>query len=203
MAEKNDWGRAVFGTWFLGIPMIQWWSDMAFWERVFNTHGPSLDEQPRADNAPAFRQVIELGSGRGAMSMYLLLQCTQRGIAYTGFDHVATQIGPTPLGRLLNIDSHIITGDLWSELNSGKLRALIADPANHPLLLFCDNGNKPREFQTFAPLLRAGDVVAVHDWKNEFTDADVPEAMKARLRVIEEGECNAQGVLTRWWDVIA
>ena len=204
MAEAlGDLGRQVFGTWFLGIPMVQWWTDMTVWERVFNGRGPMLDGRPETANKPALKTLVELGSGRGAMSAYLLLQCVQRGITYYGFDHVATQIGPTPVGKLLDIDRHIVTGDLWSDQNSGVLRKIIAEPANHPLLLFCDNGNKPREFATFGPLLQAGDIIAVHDWANEFTEGDVPAAMRERLRRLYAPEIDlmAGGVLTRWWDV--
>lgn len=189
VGEPGDLGRAVFDTSFLGIPMLQWWSDLTIWERIFN--GKPL------------KHVIELGSGRGAMSAYLLMQCIQNDARYTGFDHVTTQIGPTPMGKLLDVDSHIVTGDLWA--NSGYLRAIVDDPENHPLLLFCDNGEKPREFREFMPLLWAGDVVAVHDFGNEFTDMDVaavPGATERLGRLMGE-ECDALKVLTRWWDVVA
>lgn len=191
IGQPGDLCRSVFGTWFLSIPMLQWWADLPIWERIFN-------ERP-------YKQVLELGSGRGAMSAYLLMQCIQRGIQYNGVDHVTTQIGATPMGKLLDIDSHIITGDLWSELITGKIRGILADPANHPLLLFCDNGDKPREFKLFAPLLSKGDTVAVHDYENEFSPADVSAAMATRLARLYPAEVDALpgGVLTRWWEVTA
>jgi hypothetical protein len=40
-------------------------------------------------------------------------------------------------------------------------------------ILCCDNGDKPREFATFAPVLKPGDLIAVHDWNLEVREEDV------------------------------
>ena len=34
-------------------------------------------------------------------------------------------------------------------------------------LLFCDNGKKEKELRLYAPLLREGDILGVHDWDTE------------------------------------
>ena len=34
-------------------------------------------------------------------------------------------------------------------------------------LIFCDGGNKIKEFAMYAPLLKSGDRIAVHDWNLE------------------------------------
>ena len=44
-------------------------------------------------------------------------------------------------------------------------------------LLFCDDGNKIREVNTFAPLLSIGDYLAIHDWDIEIHFEDVKEAL--------------------------
>ena len=74
----------------------------------------------------------------------------------------------------------------------------MADPQNHPLLLFCDAGNKPQEFQTFVPQLTAGDIVAVHDWGTEFGEGDeLP--VRAQVERLDWQECAELSLRTRWW----
>jgi len=50
---------------------------------------------------------------------------------------------------------------------------LLTQPELHPFLLFCDDGDKPREFRTCVPWLWPGDLVAVYDWDMEFGVNDV------------------------------
>ena len=33
-----------------------------------------------------------------------------------------------------------------------------------PALIYCDGGDKPKEFGLYAPVIRAGDFIAAHDW---------------------------------------
>jgi len=33
-----------------------------------------------------------------------------------------------------------------------------------PAFIYCDGGNKPKEFNLYAPILRVGDYIAAHDW---------------------------------------
>lgn len=189
VGEPGDLGRQVFDTKFLGIATLQWWYDLTIWERLFG--------------ALRFEHVVELGTGRGGMTLYLLMQAMNQGADFSTFDHVYPEMANTPVGRALDLAGYCHTGDMWSELISGEIREILADDANHPLLMLCDGGNKPREFQTFAPLLRAEDVVVVHDWGNEFGEGDIPEAMQGRLEQFMP-EATATGkVLTRWWKVIA
>lgn len=198
IGKPGDLCRSVFGTWFLGVPMVQWLADMTIWEMLFTDPHKQLNRQP-------LKYIIELGQGWGAMSAYLLMQATQRGAGYIGVDHILPHFGSTPIGQLLKLNEHSLPGDLWSEQSSGKLRSIMADPNNHPLLLFCDNGDKPREFRTFAPWLHVGDAVAVHDFGNEFDDASIPAEMVPRIKRLFAAECDNMpgGVLTRWWEVVA
>ena len=51
----------------------------------------------------------------------------------------------------------------------------IASFFKHPVLLLCDNGNKPYEIVTYSPHLVPGDLVAVHDWGTEISESSIPE----------------------------
>jgi hypothetical protein len=44
---------------------------------------------------------------------------------------------------------------------------------NKRIYLFCDGGNKAREFRTFAPMLGAGSIISTHDWPGEIKPEDV------------------------------
>lgn len=37
-------------------------------------------------------------------------------------------------------------------------------PVDRPCLIYCDNGNKPLEIKTYAPILRTGDILMAHDY---------------------------------------
>ncbi len=68
--------------------------------------------------------------------------------------------------------------DVWDRADD--VRALISD-APRPLVLYCDNGNKPLEVETFAPALRAGDFLAVHDLGTEIFPENIPSSFIERL----------------------
>ena len=44
--------------------------------------------------------------------------------------------------------------------------------------IFCDGGNKIREFQMYAPLLRKNDRIAVHDWNLEIGMGNIQQTCK-------------------------
>lgn len=189
--------RNLWDTWFLGVQMIQQAIDVGYgWERVFRER----DQQ----GAP-FRTVIELGSGRGGLALYLALACYQRGATFWTLDHMVTDAAYTPVGQLLNLQAQCLTGDMWSPQMQAHLDAILDDPANHPLLLFCDGGNKPREMQAFGPRLHPGDMLAVHDWSTEATQPDLDAApqLLVRLQMWRAAECDQLRLFTRWWDVSA
>tara|TARA_R110000765_G_scaffold335359_1_gene425755 strand:- start:18 stop:689 length:672 start_codon:yes stop_codon:yes gene_type:complete len=43
--------------------------------------------------------------------------------------------------------------------------------------IFCDGGDKAHEFNTYAPLLKSGDCIAVHDWGHEIHQNQIQETM--------------------------
>ena len=70
--------------------------------------------------------------------------------------------------------------------------------AKKPLILFCDNGNKKREFREFVPFLKSGDFVVVHDWGSEFLQKDVIYWVNDLLGDV----CDKFGSRTRFFEVV-
>ena len=62
--------------------------------------------------------------------------------------------------------------DLLSDATVEPMRELI-ESLPKPLVLFCDNGNRPLEWNRFVPLLSTGDFAAVHDWGTEFHESNL------------------------------
>jgi cephalosporin hydroxylase len=138
------------GCTFLGVNCSQSWADFLFWERLFQI-------------SPGVRSVVELGTGEGGFSRYLSIQAEARGLAFSTFDHV-------------HMDNHTVPGfqklDIFS--NPDEVSAHFVGPT----VLFCDNGDKPREVELFAPLLQPKSLVVVHDWNVEITFGDIPDVLR-------------------------
>jgi cephalosporin hydroxylase len=134
------------GTTFLGVNCSQSWADFQLWERLFNAH-------------PGLRSVVELGTGEGGFSRYLLLQAEARGLAFATFDHI-------------HMKTHGL--EAFHELDIFENPEEVAAHFLAPTVIFCDNGEKAREVAIFGPLLHSGDILVVHDWNTEIFAKDIP-----------------------------
>lgn len=168
---------------FLSLPATQTWDDLLGWELFFNAH-------PLAG-------FVELGTGDGGMSLYLALQCAQRGITFMTVDHQRwIDAGRGVMGMLAGAGRfrfECVT--LLEEPGNSVVRDFLA--AHHPVMLYCDDGNKPREWATFVPGLRAGDYVAAHDYGVEFFDANAT----GPVHPVMLDWCQREKSITRWYKV--
>jgi hypothetical protein len=110
------------------------------------------------------RAVLELGSASGVFSRWL----NKRVKWFKTFD-IQRPERQTPGFALL---------DVWERPD--EIRALIAK-APRPFVLYCDDGDKPREVATFAEDLQVGDFLAVHDLGTEIFERDIPSSFDERL----------------------
>lgn len=136
---------------FMGLTMQQYWMDLYLWETFFNNYD--------------VRTLVELGTGHGGMSLFLAMQSRQRGIDYLTLDNIRS-IQPSDLTTLFELEARYHCTDIFGD-GRGYVENYLKEK-RHPAMIFFDNGNKPREWQLYAPLLVKGDFCAVHDWGTEF-----------------------------------
>lgn len=100
-------------------------------------------------------RIIELGTCKGGMSILLKLYAMTAGVEFVTFDHVDKRKDPAIFAALA-IDFRN------RKFYGAGVEDMIAGPG--VTLLLVDGSNKPKEFNFFAPHLKPGDVVLVHDY---------------------------------------
>lgn len=168
-----EWSGAIYSTkqrkinmsMFMGENMAQGWPDLLIWEAFFNNY--------------PIKTFIELGTGHGGLALFFALQCYQRGISFDTFDNIKSFKENNALTEMIGLNDKFHNIDIFKE-GSGIISNLItAGP--HPVAIFFDNGDKPREWKTFAPLTSKGDFLIVHDWGTEFGEQDVVDVPVQRI----------------------
>lgn len=149
---------------FLGTKMAQEWQDIHIWEQFFLHH--------------PINTLIELGTGYGGLSTYFALQAFQRGFQFQTYDNQAILDYDKPIQRILNMRDGFHHIDIFTEAD--QIISAIQSVAR-PLAIFFDNGDKPREWRTFAPHTLPGDYLVVHDWGTEFNAGDIGGTQVERI----------------------
>jgi hypothetical protein len=135
---------------YCGHDALQWFAEFVLWERLLNLHRE-------------LEAIVELGTGGGAFSLYLSHQATARDLEFVTYDKVRHP-GPAVPGAVI--------ADVLAEPQ--RVFPLLT----RPLVLHCDDGDKPREMATFASALLPGSLLVVHDWGTEAHQADVPDCLE-------------------------
>lgn len=116
------------------------------------------------------RSFIELGVHEGGLTA-LLSPLTHHK---PGFRYLAVEINSgIPLATVKTLPGvQFMWGDCFDLAVITEIdRWLVSAPK--PTFIYCDNGDKPREFRTYAKLLRKGDIIAAHDTGTEIFLEDV------------------------------
>lgn len=110
---------------------------------------------------PQVRSIIELGTGHGGLTLYLKLWAARLGVDVHTFDvhQYVMEDGAMPAFVRLGIHCHVM--DIFTDEAMQLIKSVIAD---EPTYIVCDNGDKPREFATYAPVIPSGSVISAHDW---------------------------------------
>lgn len=154
-------------TSFGDIPMAQIWADLYLWEAVLNEN-------------KQLRAIFEIGTWEGGFSWWLWAQTQARRMHFRTYDAVV------PKQRAPNF----MRSDVFAD--STQLALKFQD--YEPCVVFCDNGNKPRELKTFASELRdPKSLLIVHDWGTEILPEDVPNS----LEMVYGDFCDEIGSMTR------
>ena len=128
--------------------------------------------------------MLELGTSWGGVTM-ILNDANPNAELYT-FDLPAqNRVESYICNTIRNI--HVCKCDILTNPHK-PLIDLCADKRQK--LLYCDNGNKLKEVLMYAPYLRTGDILGVHDWGREisfdYEDLDVHHKEKNTREEIEE-----------------
>ena len=138
---------------FLGFPMSQNRYAIPAWSYLLEKVIPS--------------SIVEIGTSEGGMSCLLAFAARQIGATFDTFD-----VGDT-VNQKIQQTLHAICGsghgfhrlDCFEQIGLHIIKDRLALPGVSVLL--CDGGNKAKEFQTFARLIKPGDVIAAHDFGDE------------------------------------
>jgi len=133
-------------------------------------HGYSLyqqlDELLRKDQN--IQRFVEIGTGGGALSVFLALHAVQRDTHLLTYD-IQQRGHLYKTDKVFNrLGVEFVEADAFDHVDD-----IVAHVDNKPTLMFCDGGDKRKELVTFAPLLPTGSIVAVHDYGDEIESKDV------------------------------
>lgn len=162
---------------FLGRPMTQTFAVLHIFEKLFLKYN--------------FKRIVEFGTWRGALSLYFLLYClgekaefvtydTKKFNSY--FDNNKKDI----LHEVLSFGKHFRQKDIFE--HEEEIKSIIQKEGR--TIIYCDNGDKIREFNMFVPHLKKDDIIGVHDWNKEIQLDDIKETIKKNgLKMILEKDC--------------
>lgn len=177
----------VFGSTFMGLVVRQYWADIALWELFLTEH-------------PEIKSIIELGTFKAGMSLFLLGNALNRGQNFWTFDRDRPIELESPVAQRIGLDLAFVHGDFF-EGTRDALVQLLTEERFKPLMLFVDGSNKPREFKEFVPLLSPGDYCAIHDYTTEYKPEDL-EPLAGTLEPVFLEQCERiRPCLTRFWRV--
>lgn len=167
----------------MGQKMTQLWPELLIWETFFNNH--------------PIKTFIELGTGNGGMSLFFALQCCQRRIFFHTFDNNKFFDFENNLAAMMKLNNSFHFVDLFSDEGKAQVVHLI-DTFPHPMAIFFDDGDKPREWQQFAELMHPGDFCIVHDWGREFLEKDIADVKVEKILLGERDE-RKPNWMTMWF----
>ena len=120
----------------------------------------------------AFDRIVEFGTGSGAMTIFLGICATMQGKPVFTYDTKEVSEQVQHIFSRLNVTS--VTENIFED---EKIIGYIIGGEGRTLL-YCDNGNKNMEIETFAKYLKPGDVILLHDFPDEVSEADIEAAKK-------------------------
>ncbi len=126
------------------------------------------------------------------MATFLSLQCKVRGLSFLSADRVAASAVVTDVIDFLG--GRFVQADVLAD----SMEVQVLGDLPRPILVFCDNGNKPLEFARYITSLTDGDFIAVHDWGTEFLETNIVGTVEFFMKE----ECEAVDSMTRFFRVV-
>jgi cephalosporin hydroxylase len=117
---------------------------------------PTLDEFLRTIPVPD--QIIEIGTGKGGFSVFLQMACMRYQSQFVTYDIDASRLMYRHMFKVMGIDYRV------QDVFECEQEVIDLIKQNGTTILFCDGGDKVKEFNTFAPHLKEGDFILAHDY---------------------------------------
>lgn len=122
---------------------------------------------------------IELGIFKGGLASLMVLRAyIQPGFFYLGIELNEHFIDPR-LRRLASYAhrAEIMQGDVFGS----RIQERVKERRLGKKLVYCDNGNKPRELAEYTKILRPKDLIAAHDHGTEINEGDYEGLLWSRM----------------------
>ena len=156
---------------FMGGGMSQNWLAIPFFEYYFE--------------ANRFEYIVEFGSQKGCLSTYFAnLAAITEAFFFetyelfpdTDWNRRETEGVGHWYERLAEISPYInyFHQDVFSDETVNHVKGNVEE---YKTFIFCDGGDKAKEFNTYAPLLKPGDCIAAHDWGIEIRVEQIQETL--------------------------
>lgn len=136
--------------------------------------------------------VVELGTDEGGFSGFLADLVAPWGGRVFTFD-IKAKFRPSLLS-----DFHNLSFQQADVLTSRSPHVVDLIAQGDVTLLYCDNGNKQREVELYAPLLKAKSLLGVHDYNTEIMGSWV-EPHVAVLGYEPEGHARMEALRNEWY----
>lgn len=117
---------------------------------------------------------IEIGIRHGGLASTILSRVIfGEDFRYFGIEKDARFFGPKLLIAATQFeDFEIVGADAFEEDTVAMISKWIRKGVG-PALIYCDNGDKPKELNLYKSILRGGDLIAAHDFGHEFEIEDL------------------------------
>jgi len=149
---------------FLGGSSDQPFTAFYTWEKFFSNYGQKM------------KRFIEFGCDQGNTSVYFCLWCINLEADYYGYDKRSQETyRNTPVKRMIKLGSRMRLGNGYKLAD--EIKEIIQSPGRS--VIFTDCVDKPWEFKTFAPMLKRGDILVIHDWDRAIFDDWVKKELAA------------------------
>ncbi len=177
---------------FIGGGMSQNYFAIPWFEYYFDTHN--------------FEYVVEIGSQKGALSTYFanMAAITESFIfdtyeLYPDKDWFSREYEGTGhwFEQLSNISPYI-NHHYENTFARSTYNHIKENMDQFKTFIFCDGGDKVRELNMYAPLLKKGDRIAVHDWNMEIGPTQVAPIMNENNLIYEEPFATSATDLETW-----
>lgn len=157
---------------FMGAGMSQNYFSLPWFEAYFDSHN--------------FEYIIEFGSQKGCLSTYFanFAGITEKVFfetyeLYPDKDWYSRENEGAGhwYEQLASISPYInyFHKDVFGEEVSTHIKENISE---FKTFIFCDGGDKPKEFNMYAPMLKVGDCIAVHDWGSEILFSHIEDSVE-------------------------